>query len=261
MKKIFTFLSVVAITATAFTQELLTNPGFETGLSPWAAGPTNTYTAPAIITTDAHSGAQSAGYVTVSATTGFYQNVAVTAGETYVISFWYKGTGNGTDSRARLWSLYKDTNGGTVYTTSKAEEDPFRSNNGYLPEATTWTKYTAEMIAGPNATNLEVAFRVYAGATNFMVDDFSVMNKKDLAVSDISAFDKQIKMNTDLGNALTVFLPSKATVNIYTAEGRLVSSTRVNSGDAINTSSLKKGMYIVTVDNGTAKVSRKAVKN
>jgi len=94
-----------------------------------------------------------------------------------------------------------------------------------------------------------------------MVDDFSVMNKKDLAVADISAFDKQIKMNTDLGNALTVFLPSKATVNIYTAEGRLVSSTRVNSGDAINTSSLKKGMYIVTVDNGTAKVSRKAVKN
>ncbi|KIA83782.1 hypothetical protein OA84_09955 [Kaistella solincola] len=259
MKKIFTLLSVVAITATVFSQELLSNPGFETGLSPWAAGTTSSYTAPAINTTDAHSGTNSASYNGATATTGFFQNVPVTAGETYVISFWYKSAGDGTDTR--LWSVYKDASGAPVYTTTNADTDAFRTNNGFLANASVWTKYTAEMVAGPNATSLDVAVRAYNGATLALFDDFSVMNKKDLAVADISAFDKQIKMNTNLGSALTVILPEKATVNIYSVEGRLMSSNRVNSGDSINTSSLKKGMYIVTVDNGTAKVSRKAIKN
>ncbi|WP_226065296.1 T9SS type A sorting domain-containing protein [Kaistella polysaccharea] len=259
MKKIFTILGVVAITATAFSQELLSNPGFETGLAPWAAGTSSSYTAPTISTTNFHSGTQSAGYTAPTATTGFYQNIPVTAGETYVISFWYKATGDDTD--ARLWSVYKDAANAPVYTTADAKTDSFRTNDGYLTPAAEWTKHTAEMIAGPTATNLDVAVRAYNGATIAQFDDFSVMNKATMAVSDVSNFDKQIKMNTNLGNALTVILPSKATVNIYSAEGRLVSSNRVNSGDSINTSSLNKGMYIVTVDNGTAKVSRKVMKN
>lgn len=259
MKKIFTILGVIAMTATSFSQELLTNPGFETGLSSWAAGPTNGYTAPAISTTEFHTGAQSAGYNAPTATTGFYQNVAVTAGETYVISFWYKSAGDDTDTR--LWSIYKDADGKAVYSTADAKTDPFRTNEGYLPSASVWTKYTAEMIAPATATNLDVAVRVYSGATVAQFDDFSVMNKKSLAVGDVSSLDKQVKMNTKFTNELRVFLPSKATVNIYSVEGRLVSSNRINSGDTINTSSLKKGIYIVTVDDGSTKVSRKAMKN
>ncbi|HPZ26159.1 MAG TPA: T9SS type A sorting domain-containing protein, partial [Kaistella sp.] len=68
-------------------------------------------------------------------------------------------------------------------------------------------------------------------------------------------------MNTIVGNELRVMLPERATVNIYSAEGRLVSSNRVSNGEAINTSSMAKGTYLVTVDNGSAKVSRKVIKN
>ena len=82
-----------------------------------------------------------------------------------------------------------------------------------------------------------------------------------LAVTDVSAFDKSVKMNTVVGNELRLILPGKATVNIYSADGRLVSSNRVDNWQAINTSSMAKGNYIVTVDNGSAKVSRKVIKN
>ena len=259
MKKIFTILSVVAITATAFSQELLVNPGFESGLAPWAKGPTGSYTAPVVSTTDVHAGVQSVGYSGVSATTGFFQNVPVIAGKTYVISFWYKSAGDDTDTR--LWSVYKDAAGAPVYTTTNADTDSFRTNNGYLPSAAAWTKHSAEMPAGDLVTNLDVAVRVYNGATVAQFDDFSLRDKATMAVSDVTGFDKQVKMNTNVGNALTVILPARATVNIYTADGKLVSSNRIESGQSINTSSLTKGMYIVTVDNGSAKVSRKVMKN
>lgn len=259
MKKIFTLLGAVAIATTAFSQQLLVNPGFESGLAPWISGPTTTYTAPSLSTTDFHSGTQSAGYAAVTATTGFYQNVPVTAAKTYVISFWYKSTGDDTDTR--LWSIYKTATGAPVYTTADGNTDAFRTNNGYLPTAVAWTKYTAEMPAGAGVTNLDVAIRAYSNSTLAQFDDFSVMDKATMAVSDVSGFDKHIKMNTNIGNSLTIFLPTKATVNIYTADGKLVSSNRINSGESINTSSLNKGMYIVTVDNGSATVSRKVMKN
>ena len=259
MKKIFTILSIAALGTTAFSQELLTNPGFEDGLAPWAKGPAASYTEPTIITTDVHGGTQAAGYSSATATTGFYQNVNITEGKTYVISLWYKSGGD--DSDTRLWSIYKTAPGGTaVYTTPDANTDPFRTNNGYLPTSNVWVKYTAEMPAGATATILEVAVRGYTGLTLAQFDDFSVVDKATMAVADAGSFDKQVKMNTILGNELKVILPARATVNIYTMEGRVVSSDRVNSGESIDTSKLAKGNYIVVVDNGTAKVSRKVVK-
>ena len=44
-------------------------------------------------------------------------------------------------------------------------------------------------------------------------------------------------------------------------DGKVVNSNRVNNGEAINTSSLVKGTYIVTVSDGSATITRKVVKN
>ena len=258
MKKIFTLLSVVALGISANAQNLLTNPGFESGLAPWAAGTGTGYTAPTISTTDVHSGSNAAGYTSVGATTGFYQNVPVVTGKTYVITFWYKATGDGTDGR--IWSVYKDASGAAVYTTADASTDQFRTNDLFLPPASVWTKYTAEMPAGPGVTNLDVAFRAYKNCTLFLVDDVSVEDKSTLGTIDIKDFDKKVKMNTLVAETLTLELPSKSTVNIYSIDGKLVSSNRVNSGEAINVSKLQKGNYIVTVEDGANKISRKIVK-
>src|SRR5690606_39062747 len=124
---------------------------------------------------------------------------------------------------------------------------------------------TAEAQPNPTSTLLRAGLRVYPennqGDGVILFDDVMVYDKATMAVTDVKAFDKEVKMNTVVGNELRIILPGRATVNIYSAEGRLVSSNRVNSGEGINTSSMAKGNYVVTVDNGSAKVSRKVIKN
>jgi hypothetical protein len=86
-------------------------------------------------------------------------------------------------------------------------------------------------------------------------------DKSTMSTIDIKDFDKKVKMNTLVADALTLELPSKSTVNIYSIDGKLVSSNRINSGESINVSNLQKGNYIVTVqDSFNNKVSRKIVK-
>lgn len=257
MKKIFTILGIAALSVGINAQELLQNPGFEAGLSPWAAGTSGSYTAPTIVTTDAHSGTNSAAYIGATATTGFYQNVPVSPNTSYTISFWYKSSGDGTDSR--IWSVYKNAGGSAVYAFATANDDPFRNNNGYLPDASVWTKHTATVVSPADAASLDVAVRAYGGGTAYF-DDFSAAQTGSLAVSDIKNFDKEVVMNTLVNDGITFRLPMRSTVNIYTMEGRLVSSDRVSDGQTLEASHLNSGYYIVIVDNGTAKISRKILK-
>ena len=256
MKKIFTLLSFVTLGTAANAQNLVVNGDFENGLTPWAAGTGTGYTAPTIAPTGGNQGPAYATYAPATATTGFYQNVPVTAGKTYVIEFWYKTTGA---SAARLWSVYKNSGGTAVYTTTDATTDLFRTSNKYLPIAAAWTKYTAKMPAEATATSLDVAFRAYGGQTT-SYDDILAYEEGTMATIDPKTFDKKVKMNTLVAETLTLELPSKSTVNIYSIDGKLVSSNRVNSGESINVSKLQKGNYIVTVEDGTNKVSRKIVK-
>ncbi len=259
MKKIFTLLSLVTLGISANAQNLLTNPGFENDLTGWSAGTGSGYTLPTVITTSPYAGTKAVEYAGVTATTGFYQNIPVTEGKTYVISFWYKASGDGTDGR--LWSVYKNSTGGTVYTTANADTDQFRTNNGYLPTSTVWKNHVAEMPAGTGAVSLDVALRAYGGSASVQYDDISVQDKSTMSTIDIKEFDKKVKMNTLVSDNLTLIeLPSKSTVNIYSVDGKLVSSNRVNSGESINVSKLQKGNYIVTVEDGTNKISRKIVK-
>ncbi|HBX62670.1 MAG TPA: hypothetical protein DEG63_06205 [Flavobacteriaceae bacterium] len=254
MKKFYSSVAVAALSTLSFGQNLVVNSGFETGsLSPWAAGTGSGYTEPTVSNTGAHSGTYSAIY-NATATTGFFQNVAVTGGKTYVIEFWYKADASG----GRIWSIYKDKDGKPVYTTDKADTDSFRTLNKFLPAVAEWTKHTVEMPAHANATSLDVAFRAYEGKTASF-DDILAYEKGTLAISDVD-FKNKVKMNTLITDKLVIDLPVKSTVNIYTVDGKLVSSNRVEVGSSINTQSLSKGVYLVSVDNGTTKVTQKVVK-
>ncbi|MFA7687628.1 MAG: T9SS type A sorting domain-containing protein [Moheibacter sp.] len=257
MKKIFTTLTVFAA-LTLSAQNLLTNHSFESDFEGWASGPNSAYTAPEIVTGGAQDGDKSVAYNAVSATTGFYQTVPVTEGEVYEINFWYKSSGDETDSR--LWSIFRDASGAAVYTTADATEDEFRTNNGYLPTAGEWTFHSAQMPAGPGAVSLEVAVRAYTGG-NASFDNFAAGIEGTLmSVSDVNEFSNLVKMNTVVTDKLTLQLPERATVNIYTMEGKLISSNRVDNGGSVATSSLAKGVYVVTVSNGYTTTTQKIVK-
>ena len=93
------------------------------------------------------------------------------------------------------------------------------------------------------------------------IDDVKIVSST-MGTIDVKEFDKKVENEHFSSDNLTLIeLPSKSTVNIYSVDGKLVSSNRVNSGESINVSKLQKGNYIVTVEDGTNKVSRKIVKN
>lgn len=256
MKKLYSLIAVAAFGLAVNAQNLLTNPGFETGsLAPWAKGTTSSYTEPSIMNSGAHGGTYSAGYTAPAATTGFYQNVTgIVAGTSYTISFWYKASGDDTD--ARLWSIYKDASGTPVYTTDEASADSFRTNDGYLATASVWTQYTATMPAGDGATNLDVAVRVYKNATASF-DDFS-LTKGTLATVDFSKDKYSLVKNTSVSDNL--FFAKTADVKIINTAGQVVKELKATEGSSVNISSLAKGMYIVTgTVNGEA-VSQKIIK-
>lgn len=254
--RIFAMLLLVPIFLSA--QNLLINPSFEDDFAYWSAGPSGEYYAPSVVTNDAQDGdSKSVKYDAVSATTGFFQNIPVTAGQTYEINFWYKASGD--DSDARLWSIFRDSSGEAIYTTNDATTDSFRTNNGFLPTSSEWKFYTAEMPAGIGVVSLDVAVRTYTGGTACF-DNFKAGIAGSMTVVNINAFKNAVKMNTVVSDKLTFKLPERATVSIFSMEGKLISSNRVDDGDSINTQYLHEGIYFVKVSNGYTTVTQKIIK-
>lgn len=265
MKKIFTILGLVSAAALVSAQtNLINNPSFETWTNGtpdgwWSTGITYTQS-----TDPVHGGTYAAG-VTAPAPTGTSTSanktinptpdISITQGVTYIFSGWYLD--NTPNASFKYWNQWRtstaDTGGNSLQATDFSTDSP------------EWKFFTAEGVPNATAILARPGLRVYGTPTAnggvIYFDDIMFYDKATMAVSDVNAFDKAVKMNTIVGNELKLILPGKATVNIYSVDGRLVSSNRVDNGGTVNTSSLSKGNYIVTVDNGSAKVSRKVVKN
>jgi hypothetical protein len=264
MKKIFTILGVVSVSVFMYAQtNLVQNPGFESDLAPWAAGTGATYTAPTISTANPHSGLKLAVYENPTATTGFFQNVAIAPSTQYTVSFWYKASttrpaGATQNNIFRLWSIMKDGTGTPVYTTATAAEDPLRSNNGYLPIAPdTWTQHTVTFTSHASAASIEVAFRAYGSGSSY-VDDV-VLVQGLLATVDASKDKFSLVKNTVVKE--TIVFAKNADVQIVNATGQVVKSAKVTNGTSLDVSSLEKGIYIVTGSVNGQKVSQKIIKN
>ncbi|MFC4687328.1 T9SS type A sorting domain-containing protein [Epilithonimonas pallida] len=256
MKKIFTILSIAAVSLVS-AQNLIPNNGFET----WTSGKPDGWFIPTAATiaqsSTAHSGSSSlsltspaSGNSTVSPTT----DTPVTAGTTYVFSGWYLD--NSTTARFKYWNQFRNTADTGANNMQAAD---------YSTDSPSWQFFTAEAQPNAGATVARPGLRVYpennAGGGVILFDDIMFYVKGSMAVTDIKDFDKQVQFNTIVKDQITFKLPVKSTVNIYSAEGKLISSNRVENGGSVSTQSLVKGAYIVTVDNGANKISRKVIKN
>ena len=257
MKQIFTILGIAAVSLVS-AQNTVTNGGFET----WTAGKPDGWFIPTAATiaqsSTAHSGSFSLSVTspgtsntTVSPTT----DAPVTAGKTYVFSGWYLD--NSTTARFKFWNQFRSATADTGANNMQAAD--------YSTDSPSWVFFKAEAQPNAGATVARPGLRVYpennSGGGVILFDDIMFYEKGTMAVTDVAGFDKAVQFNTIVKDQITFKLPSKATVNVYSTDGKLVSSNRVDNGGSINTQSLVKGAYIVTVDDGTAKVSRKVIKN
>ena len=174
---LFAFLFVVL--GLSAQTNLVKNPSFESDFADWAKGPVNGYTEPVVKSSGAQNGTKYVEYV-ATATTGFYQDIAITGGKNYVVSFWYKATGDNTD--ARIWSNFKDAANTIVYLNSTTTDDPLRNNNVYLPPASSWTKHEVAFTAPANVVLFQLHVRAYTGST-VAYDNFSLVEAGGTPVS------------------------------------------------------------------------------
>lgn len=263
MKKIYFLLVALTATTAMFGQNLVSNPTFNNGLTGWTAGTGTGYTLPTVVAADGHNGSNSAQYTGVTATTGFYQEIPVTGGQSYTISFWYKATGDGTD--ARIWSNYKNITGGIVYqqgTSNAVGTDPLRGpENGYLPTTNAWTFFTTTVTAPANVVTLQLAVRAYSGTTVGAFDDFSVVAAGSLATGEVAVSKYRLVKNTFVKNNEIAFGANAKDVKVYNMYGQVVKAASVKENGTLNVSELAKGNYIVTGTVNNEPVSQKILKD
>jgi len=259
MKKFYILLAFVVISTSLNAQtNLIPNAGFEAWTTALPDAWFTTGSTVAQSTTIFHSGLSSLGLTspassnkTISPTT----DTPITQGVTYVFSGWYLD--NDVNSRFRYWNQFRTATADTGTNTLQAAS--------YSTDSASWQFFTAESVPNATATLARPGLRVYpetstTGGGVIYFDDIMFYDKSTLRV-DAKDFDNQIKMATVISDVLTIQMPSRATVNIYTIDGKLFSSNRVNSNEAINTQSLTPGAYIVTIQNEFSKTSRKIIKN
>ena len=285
MKKIFTLLSFVAlgISANAQTDAFL-GSNFET----WSqfTSSINSFGLKSYATQGVGTGynaSNSLNITTVPTTTSGndYVFTALANATSYPssikeITFWVKGSSdkslslnvymaNGTNYN--VFNV-KDLSASATYTPTAIGASSGNGTNDYIGLINTggaWVKVTLDMSTITDVNKTDATKNFFAlkigKSVNYSldIDDIKVVSST-MGTIDIKEFDKKVKMNTLVAETLTLELPSKSTVNIYSIDGKLVSSNRVNSGESINVSKLQKGNYIVTVEDGTNKVSRKIVK-
>lgn len=263
MKKIFTILGLVSVASFMNAQNLINNPGFENGTTGWTAtnpGSGAAYYLPTVTTTAPHGGVNSVQYDAPTATTGFEQEIPVTAGTSYTISFWYKASGDNTD--ARIWANYLDASNGAIYQNSNTASDPLRGpNNGYLPTSTVWKQYSVTVTAPANVVKLRLQVRAYASATTVVAfDDFSVTSGT-LAVGEVLPSKHRIIKNTFVKNDEIAFGADVKDVKVYNMFGQVVKTASVKNNEVLNVAELAKGNYIVTGTVNNEPVSQKILKD
>ncbi|MDR2123028.1 MAG: T9SS type A sorting domain-containing protein [Flavobacteriaceae bacterium] len=265
MKTIYLLL-VVAVTFvfTAAQENLVKNPGFEEGQKEWAVGgiDDSKYTIlPKIDTEGPHGGDNSVSYDDIEVTTGLYQDIPVIAEESYTLTFWHKiSTVPGKNgSGARIWSAFLDSGGHFIPLNEERSNDPLRNNNKYLSKTADWTQHTVNFTAPAGAVALRLAARAYTKSIVYF-DDFS-LTKNSLSVEDITISEnKAILSNTLISDQIFVLLDGKSKVDFYSANGSRVKSVTVTSHEAINTSDLQPGVYVVRVVNEGKSETVKVIK-
>jgi len=263
MKKLYTFLFITTSFVVVNAQtNLLLNPGFESWTNNLPDSWYNTGLTLTQSTTIFHEGTSSCGLTSPtssSKTINPLVDIPVTQGVTYVFSGWYLD--NQTNARFRYWNQFR-TAPATDGSTSDAGSNTLQGST-YSTDSAEWQFFTAE--GQPTATGVSArpGLRVYpensTGGGIIYFDDIKFYDKSTLSI-DTKEFDNQIKMDNVITSSLVITMPTRATVNIYSTDGKLITSRRVESNEPIDTQSLTAGVYLVTIQNDYAKTSRKIIK-
>lgn len=158
------------------TGNLVQNPGFEDWTGDLATSWDNSYNTPKAGITKStdikHSGNNALKQVSASSTSKIQQEVAITGGKTYRISYWFLD--NDTKASTRMWSSW--ISGSTVLTDNKAE----LQQEAYSKENADWQQVTLTLKAPATADKFRFEVRTYKQSADNLggfiyYDDFEIV--------------------------------------------------------------------------------------
>lgn len=276
MKKLYTLLSVVAMTVTAANAQtnLLTNPGFET----WADGAPQQYSpytgptgSPSINnfltqeTTIVHGGTSSAKQQSQSATQYLEYDdlIPVDPSHTYTINYWYLD--NDDYASTRLWSSWLDAN----FVAFSANDVPNLQANVQLTAYSTngpdWVNKVLTVTPPAGAAYLRFQVRTYKQSnTNvggyIYYDDFSFVDNNTAGVDNNDIAGLKMFPNPLTGNVLNITSNTNGVkeIAIYDVIGKQVFAGKT-ANNTVTVNNLTAGVYIVNITEEGKTATRKLV--
>lgn len=261
MRKIFTVLGIVAVSAIANAQNLITNPGFESWDSSTTPAKPTGWT---FVSTGVEKGTGAAfvhgGTGSLKATapaTGnlnAYIDVTATPNTTYTLGYWVLD--NDANARGRVWVQARTATANITWT-SVGDFQP----STYSTDSAAWTYVTATATTPATTEILRFDLRTYsAGAGSGVVyyDDVNLQVGGTLATTEIPKSEHRLIKFSLVDSELT--FATKSTIEIYDLNGKLVKKADVNDSTRLNVSDLNTGTYIVRGMANGALSSQKFIK-
>ncbi|MFP9114075.1 T9SS type A sorting domain-containing protein [Flavobacterium sp. RHBU_3] len=266
MKKLYASLFIAALASTAVNAQtnLVPNGDFEA----WTDGAPEGFTVtPATnggtvtqSTTELHGGA-SAALFTAPAGTGNVKaaiaDIPVTAGHTYVFSYWFKDESD--NARGRHWASWR------VDTATQLTDNADVLQPGYYENTSGWQQVTYTLTAPATATLFRLDFRVYQqadGANSGLIyyDDVMFYDQATAGVNQNDIAGLKVFPNPLSGNVLNVTSNTNGVkeVAIYDIIGKQVFAGKTVN-NTVNVNNLTAGVYIVNITEEGKTATRKLV--
>ena len=255
MKRVVFFVLLINMSLLSFSQNLISNPGFETWEKP---------NKPAGWTT-----AQSCLIDSVSIRSGIYscrhdggtkylgQTLTVVPGTQYRLTFFYKTAITGSGNGCRIWCYWKDSGGNNL--TDIATDNILRPSK-YL-KSDTWQQFSVDFASPAGSAFFYMEIRTYANSTTWL-DDFDFEEN----VSTYSPEEKDSDINIYPNPAHDFLTINSVTglkhIYIQSLTGTILLSSDFHGEQTITipVSGFADRFYILRIQTSNKQITRKLIK-
>jgi hypothetical protein len=254
MKRHISFVLFLITVICSYSQNLVTNPGFET----WQkVNKPNGWTSALGCLKDSAiilSGNYSCRQAATSDSRELGQLIPVSEGSLYRISFWYRNESSG--NGCRIWSNWKDGEGNAI---DDAPSLPLL-HSGFL-KSESWKQYTADVTAPPTATYFNLIIRTLPNSVTYWDD---VVFEENVATynSEHISHDISIYPNPASDYLIISNINNMQLIEIRTLTGTGIWTSGINGEERliIPVSGLKNGIYIINMYSSTRRYSGRFIK-
>lgn len=242
----------------SFSQNLVLNPGFET----WSkiTKPASWITAESCSkdSVSVYAGSYSCKQTGVTGyTKSLSQTIAVTPGNQYRFSFYFKTETTGTGHGCRIWCNWKDASGTNI---TDAASKLILQPSTYM-KSDSWQLYSLEIIAPANASFFDLEVRTYQYSIAYW-DDFIFEENVATDVPEKLQEDIKIYPNPAHNYLIISNLYNLQRIDIQDLAGRCVWSFGFPGEKSIiiPVSGLARGLYIIKIKRSDRIITRKFIK-